>query len=144
MRPDLDFICDNYVWCWFLRLLCLLACSGILAFGQRKPFTIAEEIKLWLFQNVEQPNPHFSPDGKYFAVYGERGRLDLNRPESLLRFYRSVEVANFVKHSEKSQPPLPFWEIKVSTDKEGPIIPDGSGFYTGFILRSGARKSTRY
>ena len=117
----------------FFQLLCLVACSSDLTFGQHRPFTIAEEIKLWLFQNVEQPNPRFSPDSKYVAVYGEHGRLDLNRPESLLRFYRNDEVADFVKHLDKSQPPLPFWEIKLSTDKEGHIIqdwrwlPDSSG-----------------
>src|SRR5882762_10207522 len=53
----------------------------------KKPFTVAEEIGLahfgdpygWQTEDVE-----FSPDGKYFTVCTECGRLDLNRPESSL------------------------------------------------------------
>lgn len=146
MRSHLSFIGNNYGWPWPVRLLCVLACSGNLTFGQHKPFTIAEELKVWLFQDVEQPNPRFSPDGKYFALYAEHGRLDLNRPESLLRFYRSDEVADFVKHLDKSQPPLPFWEIKLSTDNEGPIIqdwrwlPDSSGVVFFQRINNGERR----
>ena len=74
----------------------------------------------------------FSPDGSYFAVYTERGRLDRNRVEDRLRFYRTRDVEEFVKHSELSQPPSPVW-ILTRSGKEGPIIndwrwlPDSSG-----------------
>jgi hypothetical protein len=101
MRSRSDLFGRNHGWRWFLQFLCLVACSGNLTFGQHKPFTIAEEIKFWLFQNVEQPNPRFSPDSKYFGVYAEHGRLDLNRPESLLRIYRSDAVADFVKYGRE-------------------------------------------
>jgi dipeptidyl aminopeptidase/acylaminoacyl peptidase len=127
---------SNYKLPLFVATFYLLGCSWNLAFAQgvRKSFTVADEIGLWLFTgDTDQTNPRFSPDGKYFAVYAERGRLDLNRPESSLKLYRSMEVANFLTHSENSQPPLPLWDISLSTSTEGPIIhdwrwlPDSSG-----------------
>lgn len=111
----------------FVATFHFLGCSWnpACAQGERKPFTVADEIGLWLFAgDTDRPNPRFSPDGKYFAVYAERGRLDLNRPESSLRLYRSVEVANFLTHSEKSQPPRPLWDISLFSSAEGPIIHD--------------------
>jgi dipeptidyl aminopeptidase/acylaminoacyl peptidase len=74
----------------------------------------------------------FSPDGKYFAVYTERGRLEQNAVEDCLRFYRSQDVENFLEGSDLSQPPSAVWIVNRS-DKEGPVIsgwrwlPDSSG-----------------
>jgi dipeptidyl aminopeptidase/acylaminoacyl peptidase len=112
---------------FFLVLtLCLVSLCD-LAFTQqpRRALTLAEEINLWLFiPDMDRPNPRFSPDGKYFAVYSERGRLDLNRPEYSLRFYRSAEVEKFLNGPDLSRPPLPSWHLRLATDKEGPIIHD--------------------
>jgi len=69
------------------------------------------------------PNLHFSPDGNYFAVWSERGRVDLNDVEDSLRFYRSQDVVNFLEHSDESHPLSPVWEVNRS-DKEGPVIND--------------------
>src|SRR6266478_5129783 len=89
----------------------------------KKPFTVADEIGLTLFiPNTGVPNLRFSPDGKFLAVYGERGRLELNRVEDSLRFYRSQDVQNFLKHSDESQQSLPVWVVDRSTNKEGPIM----------------------
>jgi len=90
--------------------------------GQR--FTLADEIGLTLFgdPNGGSPELRFSPDGNYFAVWTERGRLDVNRPEDSLRFYRSQDVEEFIKHTDQSRPPFPIWIVSRSTDQEGRII----------------------
>jgi dipeptidyl aminopeptidase/acylaminoacyl peptidase len=103
-----------------------LACSVAQCQAQqtKRPFTVADEIGLTLFgtPNGATPEVRFSPDGNYFAVWTERGLLDVNRPEDTLRFYRSEDVKNFLKHSDELQPPSPLWEINRSTYREGPII----------------------
>src|SRR5438552_555476 len=86
----------------------------------KKPFPVADEVGLTLFDEFDD-NVRFSPDGKYFAVYGERGRLDANVVEDTLRFYRSQEVEDFLNQSDKSEMPSPIWVLKCSTE-EGPII----------------------
>src|SRR5256885_715694 len=120
----------------FLMIFCLAVqfCDVSSAQQTKRPLTIADEIELALFiPDIEGPNPRFSPDGKYFAVYSERGRLDSKLPEDSLRFYHSADVENFLKHSDESQLLPPVWDIHLSTDKEGPIIhdwrwlPDSSG-----------------
>jgi len=87
-------------------------------------FTVADEIGLTLFDDPRggAPQAHLSPDGRYFAVWVERGRLDLNRPEDSLRFYRREDIETFLRNSNGSQAPPPVWVVTLSTDKEGPII----------------------
>jgi len=92
----------------------------------RKPFTVADDIGLVNFQPPYggcRP-VQVSPDGSYFVVYTDRGRLDLNRPEDSLRFYRCRDVVDFLEHSGDRQPPSPAWVVSLSTDREGPIIDD--------------------
>ncbi len=114
--------------------LCL---SGVVSRAQetKRPFTVTEEIGLTLFgdPNGGKPEVYFSPDGNYFAVWTERGRLDLDRSEDSLRFYRSQEVENFLAHSSESQPPSPVWVVNRS-DKKGSIIKNRLG---------GAEETTR-
>lgn len=91
----------------------------------KRRFTVADDIGLALFGEEEKEQAvQVSPDGAYFAVDTERGRLDLNRVEGSLRFYRSQDVENFLAHSASSQPPSPIWVVNRSTYKEGPIIND--------------------
>src|ERR1039458_4824619 len=82
-------------------------CSGQRA---KRPFTVADDIELTHFDDGAEA-VRFSPDGNYFAVYTERGRLDLNRPEDSLRFYRSQDVENFLEHPDELQSPSPIWII---------------------------------
>src|SRR6267154_3679848 len=82
----------------------------------KKPFTVADEIGLRLFA-VWEPMVQFSPDGNYFAVHSERGRLDLNRPEGTLRFYRRLDIDDSLKQSDSSEPPSPIWEVNRAPDK---------------------------
>lgn len=89
----------------------------------KKPFTVADEIGLTLFGTPEgaPPKVRFSPDNKYFAVWSERGRLDLNRVEDSLRFYRSQDAQNFLSRSHQWGQLSPLWVVTRSA-KEGPII----------------------
>ena len=90
----------------------------------KKTFTVADEIGLTLFGTPKggPPDVRFSPNGNYFVVWTERGRLDLNCPEDSLRFYRSQDIRKFLESSYESQPPSPVWVVKRCTENEGPII----------------------
>jgi len=88
-----------------------------------KAFTVTDEIGLTLFDcpglSVGSA-VRFSPDGSYLAVWSERGRLDLNRVEDSLRFYRREDVETFLNHPDARQP-SPVWVV-VRSDAEGPVI----------------------
>src|SRR5437588_5480054 len=114
-----------------------------LAQQTKKPFTVADDIALTSISSPYGTRAEvlFSPDGNYFAVWSERGRLDLNCVEDSLRFYRREEVETFLKRSATSQSVKPLWIVNRS-GKQGPIIndwrwlPDSSG--VGY-LEGGAR-----
>ena len=91
----------------------------------KKPFTVADDIRTTLFHTsgMATVNVQFSPDGNYFAVCTEHGRLDLNRVEDSLTFYRTRDVEDFLTLSDGAQRPSPVWIVSRS-DKEGPIIND--------------------
>lgn len=91
----------------------------------KKPFTVSDEIGL-----VEFGEPFMwrakalrvSPDGNYLAVDTERGRLEMDRPEDTLRFYRIKDIETFLDHGGELPLPSPVWIVTLSTDCEGPII----------------------
>jgi dipeptidyl aminopeptidase/acylaminoacyl peptidase len=85
-------------------------------------FTVSDEIGLALFDdpNGVPAEVLFSPDGEYFIVKTERGRLDINRVEDSVRFYQTHDVKYFLDHSEVSQP-SPVWTV-ARTSNEGSII----------------------
>jgi hypothetical protein len=130
----------------FLLIITLTQLTGLgsrvaLAQQVRKQFTVADEIGLALYDEIRFGQPvRFSPDGNYFAIYSERGRLDLDRVEGSLRFYASQDVKIFLKHSNDAHPPSPVWVITLSTGKEGSVIndwrwlADSSG--VAFLVRS--------
>jgi dipeptidyl aminopeptidase/acylaminoacyl peptidase len=97
----------------------------------RQAFTVADDIEMTHIHAVVEP-VQFSPDGQYFVVYAERGRLGLNLVEDSLRFYRSQDVKTFLEDPEKEKLALPAWVVN-RLNKEGPIIqnlrwlPDSSG-----------------
>lgn len=104
--------------------ICLLALTPCQGQQPKRPFTIADEIGLRLFNDSSGTPAEicFSPDENYFAVWTERGRLDLNRPEDSLRFYRSQDVLDFLAHSDRSRPPSPVWVVIRTTSKVSPTI----------------------
>jgi dipeptidyl aminopeptidase/acylaminoacyl peptidase len=88
----------------------------------KNPFTVTDEIGLALF-NDPRGGPAdvlFSPDGTCFAVKTERGRLDINRVEDSVRFYRTQDVRYSLDHSEAPQP-SPVWTV-ARTGKKGGVI----------------------
>jgi dipeptidyl aminopeptidase/acylaminoacyl peptidase len=85
-------------------------------------FTVSDEIGLALFDDPKGGPAEvlLSPNGNYFIVNTEQGRLAINHVEDEVRFYRSQDVRTFLGHSEASQP-LPVWTVE-RTGKEGGVI----------------------
>jgi len=111
-----------------LAALFLLSIAAILsssASGQR-PFTPEDDVGLALFEYGSRGAPggviKYSPDGRYFAVVTERGRLDLNAPEDTIWVFRIEDLQHFVQHPEQDNPPTPFALAQMATDKDGPLM----------------------
>jgi dipeptidyl aminopeptidase/acylaminoacyl peptidase len=128
----------------------LLPIVGLLptaAFGQR-PFTAKDDVGLALFEYAGKGAPggviKYSPDGRYFAVVTESGRLDLNAPEDTIWLFDIDDLQRFVQHPEQGNPPVPLPLAQMATDKDGPLIehvrwlPDSSG-----IAFTAVKKSSR-
>jgi dipeptidyl aminopeptidase/acylaminoacyl peptidase len=96
-----------------------------LAAQTKKVFTVADDIALTYFAPSDGTRAEvlFSPDGNYFAVWSERGRVDLNCVEDSLRFYRRQDVEAFLKRSDASKSVQPVW-IVTRSDNEGSVIHD--------------------
>lgn len=107
-------------------------CTIATARPTKRPFTVADEIRLTYFGGSEgmasdelqgQGAVRFSPDGNWLAVHTERGRLDLNSVQDSLRFYRREDVEHFMKRSVESRQQPPAWAVTFR-DKTGAIISD--------------------
>lgn len=92
-----------------------------------RPFTVSDDIG---FSRFADPDPDaetfgpilFSPDGRFFAVDIERGRIDLDRAESTIRIYRTEDAYSVLRNLNATEVPSPFWTFSLSTFKDGPII----------------------
>ncbi len=100
-------------WIWLLWLLLVLAPKA-----PGRQFTVSDDIRLTAIDAVM-----FSPDNRYFVVISQRGRLDLDRPESCLRIYRSETIHRMVSHALR-ETPLPVWDLCHAVYGEGPNIQD--------------------
>jgi hypothetical protein len=107
------------------------------AYGKQRPFSVADDIAFAYFGDPFQDKAEpltFSPNGRYFVVQTEQGRLDINRPESSLRVYSMVQIKSWLSHPEVSANLSPLWRFSRSTYKDGPVISqlrwlrDSSGF----------------
>jgi len=111
---------------YFLLVVCTFAGSvgppNVVAQQANKPFTVIDEIELTLFDDPSSGSAEvlFSPNGKYFAVKTERGRLDTNSVEDVVRIYRTQDVKNYLDDSDQPQP-KPVWAV-TRTGKEGSVI----------------------
>lgn len=110
--------------------------GGSCALGQR-PFTPKDDIELTLFEYAGIGAPggiiKYSPDGKYFAVLTERGRLDLNAPEDAIWVFRTDDVRRFVQYPDQGTTLVIQRLVRVTSAKDGPLIehlrwlPDSTG-----------------
>jgi len=135
------------------RLLCLLLAVGVWlsnAFSEdaKRRFTVADDIELSHFGDPYMGGIvpiTFSRDGRFFVVDTERGRIDLDRPESTLRVYRTREVEEFLRSPRSETERSPLWIITKSSYRNGPIIThiqwlrDSSGF--AFLAKTSAGKN---
>ena len=93
--------------------------------AEKRPFTVGDDVALSHFgtrTSFDDDSFVFSPDHRLFAVYTEDGRLDLNRPEAILRVYRAEDIIRVLKERESTHEPSPVWEIRQSTYRHGPIV----------------------
>jgi dipeptidyl aminopeptidase/acylaminoacyl peptidase len=134
------------------RLLCLLLAVGVwstnaLSEDAKRRFTVADDIELSHFGDPYMAGVApitFSPDGRFFVVDSERGRIDLDRPESTLRVYRTQDVEQFLRAPRSGPEPSPLWIMTKSSYRNGPIIKniewlrDSSGF--AFLAKTSAGK----
>src|SRR5882762_154713 len=67
--------------------------------AEARPFTVADDIELSRFGDPnggQAEAVRLSPSGDSVAVYTERGRIDVNRPEGELRIYRMHDIGEFL------------------------------------------------
>jgi len=106
-----------------LLIVAAIVALSLSSAAQRR-FTVADDVGLSYFgvPNTLEDAFLFSPDGQYFVVHTERGRVDLNRPESTLRIYRTEDVRQFLRRPGSAIEPPPVWTVSRSTYKYGPVI----------------------
>src|SRR5882762_2626953 len=107
-----------------LQLAILLAAGTTLPmYVAARPFSVYDDIELTQFgdpDNGEAEAVTYSPDGRYVAVYTQRGRVDLDRPESTITLYRVGDLTNTARNDGRR--PTPTWSVSAATYREGPII----------------------
>src|SRR6266480_4749519 len=123
-RPELIQVLNQHFTTFFIFSTATVLCSA--AFSASKPFTPKDDVGLALFEYAGLGAPggviKYSPDGRYFAVVTERGRLDLNAPEDTIWVFRVEEVQRFVQHPEAGKAPAALPLAQIATDKDGPLI----------------------
>jgi dipeptidyl aminopeptidase/acylaminoacyl peptidase len=120
-RQPADWV-PRHIPCLLLAIFASLPCGAA-----KKRFTVADDIGMVLFRqpfSEVRERKTFSPNGFYFFVHTERGRLDINRPESTLAVFRTEDVRQFLLNAELTCPPSPIWTFKKATFQDGPIIAD--------------------
>ncbi len=111
-------------------LVLLVAVTAVTAFSpqvEARPFTVTDDVEFAHFGGLYTSTIAaltFAPDRRWLVVNTERGRLDLNRPESTLRIYRVEDIRRFLLRSDDDggSPPVPFWTMVRSTYESGPIV----------------------
>jgi hypothetical protein len=106
-------------------LLGILICSGTPLQAGKRVFTVASDVALSHFggrTSLDDDPFVFSPNRRFFVVSIEHGRLDLSRPESILRIYRTGDITRILKERQGMREPSPLWEIRKSTYRHGPIV----------------------
>jgi dipeptidyl aminopeptidase/acylaminoacyl peptidase len=113
----------------------------------KRHFTVTDDAALSYLGNIQTEDPPFifSPDHRFISVLTQHGRLDLNRPESVVRVYRSDDIAQILSGPQNASEPAPMWEIRESTGRHGPNVTqlhwlrDSSGF--AFLTKSASGNS---
>ena len=110
---------------WLLPVLLAISSRAL-----DRQFTVSDDIRLTYIDAVT-----VSPDNRYFVVLSQRGRIDLDRPESCLRIYRSEDVHRILSDGQ-SKTPGPVWDLCRATYGEGPNIQDVRWLEdtTGFVF----------
>jgi hypothetical protein len=116
-------VCQQSI-AWIICLLGILIGPGVPLQAAKRPFTVADDIGLSHFgSSASDDDPIvFSPNHRFFAVCTEHGRLDLNRPETILRVYRTEDITGILKERQNTREPSPLWEIRKSTYRHGPMV----------------------
>src|SRR6266853_175709 len=108
-------------------LLVVGLCLDVVTTGaSARPFAAADDVGLALFEygahGVSGGVIKYSPDGRFFAVVTERGRLDLNAPEDTIWVFRIQDVRRFAQHPQSGNAPTALLLAQMTTDRDGPLI----------------------
>jgi dipeptidyl aminopeptidase/acylaminoacyl peptidase len=110
------------------RILVFMACiliGGAAPAWSARPFTVEDDIGFTNFgdpySSLEEPIS-YSPDGRLALAIAQRGRLDINRPESIIRVYRIEELRKLLGRQGKRTDLSPLWEVRSSAYENGPNV----------------------
>ena len=132
MTPIRPFPCRKTKTGWpkIARTVCLALLLGFQisnphSAAAKRRFTVADDIAFAHFGDPYSGLAEaitFSPDGNFFVTDTERGRLELNRPESKLRVYRTTDVLRYLLRPRGCRAPSPVLIVRKATYRQGPII----------------------
>ena len=101
---------------WPVKTCVLPLLLVISSHGLDRRFTVEDDVRLTQIDVVT-----FSPDNRYFVVVSQHGRIEIDRPESCLRVYRSEDARRSLSQTKI---PGPVWNLCRSAHAEGPNIQD--------------------
>ncbi len=85
-----------------------------------RPFSVTDDVEL--VRPVDSNSILFSPDSSYIVVHVERGRVDANRPEAVMRVYRTKDLKEFLRNPGDGEDALPLWTINEGAYRDGPAV----------------------
>lgn len=100
-----------------------LVCDANCRAADEPAFTVRDEIGLILFGPPDAQAVRFAPDGRHFAVWSERGRLDDNTVEDTLRVYTTKDITRVLRGGTLDRQPLSPRTLS-RTGNVGPVIAD--------------------
>ncbi|GAB3035162.1 hypothetical protein GCM10027285_17820 [Oleiagrimonas citrea] len=106
---------------WLVMAACAVSFLGSAHAAQHR-FTVKDDIRIATFGDYPVPPITWSPDRSKAAVYVERGQLEQNKVEGILRIYSTRALKKWITGPKSAVPPTPLWTIAMAPYKEGPAM----------------------
>jgi hypothetical protein len=106
-----------------VKLAALFALWGLsCVIRASESFTVVNDIEFGQFLDIDGPGMRvsWSPNGQYFAVQVDAGRMDIDRPESTVRIFSVRDVRSWL--SAREAPPEPVWSLREAGFRNGPNL----------------------